>query len=112
HDDLHCHPGAQTFTCMEGECTMHFPDGGKSVLTPGMVALIEGGSFYRLENTGTGPMTLLGTRTGPHSANQHINCETGKDFLEVRRKVGSRSERVNGFVTDAEVNMATADPKP
>jgi hypothetical protein len=44
------------------------------------VALIEGGSFYRLENTGTGPMILMGTRTGPNSANKHINYETGKDI--------------------------------
>ena len=46
HDDMHCHPGDQTFLLLEGECTMHFPDGDASVLKPGMVALIEGGSFY------------------------------------------------------------------
>ena len=80
HDDLHCHPGDQTFLILEGECTMHFPDKGKSVMTPGSIALIEGGSFYSLENTGTGPLVLLGTRTGPHSANQHIHYETGKDL--------------------------------
>ena len=80
HDDLHCHPGDQTFMCLDGECTMSFPDGGKAVMTMGMVALIEGGSFYRLENTGKGPMILMGTRTGPNSANKHINYETGKDI--------------------------------
>ncbi len=82
HDDLHCQPGDHTFTCLEGACTMSFPDGGKSELTPGMTALIEGGSFYQLTNTGDGPMVLLGTRTGPRSANTHINYETGEDFLK------------------------------
>lgn len=80
-DDLHCHPGDQTFICLEGECTMSFPDGGKAVMTPGVAALIEGGSFYQLENTGTGPMILMGTRTGPVSANKHINYATREDLL-------------------------------
>ena len=84
HDDLHCHPGDQTFMCLDGECTMSFPDGAKTVMTVGVVALIEGGSFYSLENTGSGPMILMGTRTGPSSANQHINYETGKDVLATR----------------------------
>ena len=79
-DDMHCHPGDQTFMCLDGECTMHFPDGGKAVMTTGVVALIQGGSFYQLENTGKGPMILMGTRTGPTSANQHINYETRKDM--------------------------------
>ena len=64
HDDLHCHNEDQTFICLEGQCTMHFPDGGRSVLNPGMVALINGGSFYRLENSGTGPMIMMGNRSG------------------------------------------------
>ena len=42
HDDMHCHNEDQTFICMEGECTMHFPDGGKALLKPGMAALING----------------------------------------------------------------------
>lgn len=84
HDDLHCHPGDQTFICLEGQCTMSFPDGGEAVLNPGMVALIEGGSFYQLKNTGDGPMVMMGTRTGPHSANQHISYESGKDVMATR----------------------------
>ena len=32
HDDMHCHNADQTFYCIEGQCTMHFPDGGKAVL--------------------------------------------------------------------------------
>jgi len=80
-DELHCHPGDQTFLCLEGECTMRFPDGGQVVLGPGGAALIEGGSFYQLENTGSGPMIFMGTRTGPVSANKHITYETGDDLL-------------------------------
>jgi mannose-6-phosphate isomerase-like protein (cupin superfamily) len=93
HDDLHCHPGDQTFLLLEGECTMVFPDGGASVLTPGMVALIEGGSFYQLENTGDGPMVLMGTRTGPSDANKHIDYETRKDMRRIRP---SRSASAHG----------------
>ena len=78
-DDMHCHNADQTFYVVEGECTMHFPDGGKSVLKPGMAALIHGGSFYQLENTGTGPMIMMGNRSGPSEAIQHINYETRKD---------------------------------
>ncbi len=63
---------------------MHFPDGGASVLKPGMVALIEGGSFYKLENTGDGPMVLMGTRTGPHKDNKHIDYQTRKDMRGIR----------------------------
>ncbi len=84
HDDMHCHPGDQTFLLLEGQCTMHFPDAAASVLRPGMVALIEGGSFYQLENTGTGPMVLMATRTGPHEDNKHIDYETGKDMRGAR----------------------------
>ena len=90
--DMHCHPGDQTFICLEGECTMHFPDGGKAVLKPGMVALIEGGSFYQLENTNDGPSVLMGTRTGPNGANQHVNFETREDI----RAPGRREEHVLG----------------
>ena len=63
-DDMHCHNADQTFYVIDGECTLHFPDGGKAVMKPGMVATITGGSFYQLENTGTGPMVLMGNRSG------------------------------------------------
>ncbi len=79
-DDMHCHNGDQTFFCLEGECTMHFPDGGKSVMTPGMIALIHGGDFYQLENTGDGPMYLIGHRSGRSEDNKHVNYEMRKDI--------------------------------
>ena len=79
-DELHCHNADQTFFVIDGECTMHFPDGGKAVMTPGKVATITGGSFYQLENTGSGPMVLMGNRSGPSEDIQHINYELRKDI--------------------------------
>ena len=80
---MHCHNADQTFCVLEGECTMHFPDGGKAVLKPGMTATIQGGSFYQLENTGTIPMVLMGNRSGPQEVIKHINYETRKDIKHV-----------------------------
>ena len=89
-DELHCHPGDQTFMVLEGRCTMHFEDGGSSVMGPGTVALIEGGSFYQLENTGTGPMVMMGTRTGPREANTHINFDTKTHLRHAKRPRGEK----------------------
>lgn len=80
HDDMHCHNADQTFYVIEGECTMRFPDGGAAVLTPGKAALIRGGSFYQLENSGPGPMIMMGTRSGSQDDIKHINYETRKDL--------------------------------
>jgi mannose-6-phosphate isomerase-like protein (cupin superfamily) len=85
-DDMHCHNADQTFYVIEGECTMHFPDGGKTVLTPGMVATITGGAFYQLENSGSGAMVLMGNRSGPSEAIQHINYELRKDIKTLGRE--------------------------
>ena len=79
HDEMHCHNEDQTFICFEGECTMHFPDGGKAALQPGMAALIQGGSFYQLENTGDGPMVMMGNRSGHQDNVRIIDHETRKD---------------------------------
>ena len=80
HDDMHCHNEDQVFTCFDGECTLHFPDGGSSVLKPGMAALITGGSFYQLENTGDGPMILMGHRSGSQDTVKIIDYETREDI--------------------------------
>ncbi|MEE8333512.1 MAG: cupin domain-containing protein [Alphaproteobacteria bacterium] len=94
HDDLHCHNEDQTFICFEGQCTMSFPDGGKAVLDPGMAALINGGSFYQLENTGDGPMVLMGNRSGNQDNIKHINYETRKDLrAEGPIRVQSRTDQ-------------------
>ncbi len=92
HDDMHCHNQDQTFICFEGQCTMHFPDGGKAVLNPGMAALIQGGSFYQLENSGDGPMVLMGNRSGHQDDVMIIDYETRKD---VREKYGTGQVRVH-----------------
>jgi quercetin dioxygenase-like cupin family protein len=80
-DKMHCHNADQTFYCIDGECTMSFPDGTKQVLKPGMVALITGGSFYQLENTGTGPMILMGNRSGSSEGTQTIGYETRQELF-------------------------------
>lgn len=77
-DDMHCHNADQTFYVIEGECTMHFPDGSKKVLTPQMVALITGGSFYQLENSGNGPMVMMGNRSGSTENVKIIDYKTRK----------------------------------
>jgi mannose-6-phosphate isomerase-like protein (cupin superfamily) len=77
--DMHCHNEDQTFYVVEGELTMHFPERPPTKLTPGKAALIRGGSFYRLENTGSGALVLLGNRSGSQENIKHINFETGKD---------------------------------
>jgi mannose-6-phosphate isomerase-like protein (cupin superfamily) len=79
-DELHCHNADQTFYVIEGECTMSFPDGGKVTVTPGQAALITGGSFYQLENTGSGPMIMMGNRSGSAEKIQIISYETRKDI--------------------------------
>lgn len=81
-DDMHCHNADQTFYVIDGELTMHFPDGRSEKLNPGKAALIHGGSFYRLENSGPGPLVLLGNRSGPQEAIKHINFETRKDLRQ------------------------------
>ena len=75
---MHKHSADQTFYCVEGECTFHFPDGPSRKLTPGMLVHIDAGSLYQLENTGEGYMALLGNR-----------AENGKNprYLETGDKV-------------------------
>ena len=80
HDELHCHNADQVFMCLEGECTMSFPDGGAAVLKPGMAAMINGGSFYKLENTGDCPMIMMGWRTGDQDSVKTIDYVTGENL--------------------------------
>jgi mannose-6-phosphate isomerase-like protein (cupin superfamily) len=79
---MHCHNADQTFYVIDGECTMSFPDGGKVTLKPGQTALITGGSFYMLENSGAGPMIMMSNRSGPAEKIQIISYETRKDIRE------------------------------
>jgi len=80
-DEMHCHNADQTFYVIEGECTMTFPDGNEKVLAPGMVAMITGGSFYQLENKGSGPMIMMGNRSGSQEILKTISYETGKQII-------------------------------
>jgi mannose-6-phosphate isomerase-like protein (cupin superfamily) len=80
HDELHCHNEDQVFICLDGECTLRFPDGGTEVLKPGMAALITGGSFYQLNNTGDGPMILTGIRSGNQDNVAIIDYVTRQDL--------------------------------
>lgn len=79
-DEMHCHNADQTFYMIEGECTMHFPDGSKKVLSQGMVAMITGGSFYQLENASSEPMVMMGNRSGPQETLKTISHATGKEI--------------------------------
>ena len=79
---MHCHNADQTFYVIEGECTMRFPDGDTAVLKSGMAALITGGSFYQLENTGTGSMIMMGNHSGPAGKIQIISYETRQDIRQ------------------------------
>ena len=83
-DNMHCHNADQTFYVIDGECTMHFPDGGKTVLKPGMAALTTGGSFYQLENASDKPMITKGNRFDRSEKIQIIDYVTRK---EARQKV-------------------------
>lgn len=78
-DEIHCHNADQTFSVIEGECTMRFPDGGEAVLNPGCVALIPGGQFYQLVNESAEKMVLLGTRGLSDEGNVTIDYETRKE---------------------------------
>lgn len=75
---MHCHSRDETFFCAEGECTMHFPDGGTKVIKPGMLASVTGGTFYYLENTGDGPMMMVGNGSGDRKTSAKIDYETRK----------------------------------
>src|SRR5438093_11296027 len=84
-DDMHCHNADQTFYVIDGECTMHFPDGGKAVMKPGMVPTITGGSFYKLQNTGAAPLVLTRNLSVPSEPIQHINYLLRKYINTVSR---------------------------
>jgi len=78
--DMHAHNYDETFYLVDGECTMHFPGEEKVVMKPGMVALIPGGAFYQLENSGDGPMVLMGNRAGAQGTSAYVHYETRKQY--------------------------------
>ena len=44
-DEMHCHNQDQTFYVVDGQATLHFPDGGHETVKPGMLATITGGDL-------------------------------------------------------------------
>lgn len=77
-DEMHCHNQDQTFTIIEGELTMNFPDGGATKLSPGMMATITGGSFYQLHNQTDQPLIMIGTRSGAVKDTVKVEHGTGR----------------------------------
>jgi mannose-6-phosphate isomerase-like protein (cupin superfamily) len=59
---MHKHSADEIFYCVQGECTIHFPDGDSEKLKPGMLVVIPKDQFYQLHNTGSENMILLGSR--------------------------------------------------
>ena len=60
-----------------------------------MVATITGGSFYQLENTGSGPMIVMGNRSGPSETIQHMNYALRKDIKKLSRDELERAQISN-----------------
>ena len=52
------------------------------LISLGLAALIGGGSFYQLENSGDGPMILMGSRSGPEDDIKIIDYVTRKDVRD------------------------------
>ncbi|MGH6770749.1 MAG: cupin domain-containing protein [Xanthobacteraceae bacterium] len=62
---MHRHTADEIFYCVQGECTFTLEKGRRKALKPGMVVFIPKGDYYKLENTGTEYLILLGMRSEP-----------------------------------------------
>jgi mannose-6-phosphate isomerase-like protein (cupin superfamily) len=76
---MHCHNCAETLYVIDGEMTVHQPDGSREVLRPGMAVMITGGAYYRLENSGPGKLVYLGHNPKPTETMRTIEYDTKKD---------------------------------
>jgi len=91
-DEMHCYNQEQTFTVVEGQLTMRFPDGGESKLDPGMMCTITGGSFYQLHNQTEKPLVMIGTRSGSSESTVKVEYGTGRLIKErTNRKAAATS---------------------
>lgn len=81
---MHKHSADEIFYCVQGECTIHFPNGDSEKLKPGMLVVIPKDQFYQLHNTGTENMILLGSRGEPAGKQRH--SEGGKVIKNVEGK--------------------------
>lgn len=86
-DEMHCHNQDQAFYLVDGQATLHFPEGGHETLKPGMLATITGGTFYQLENSGSGPMVIIQSRSGSEEATKKIDYITRREVTEHRHYV-------------------------
>lgn len=77
---MHKHTADQFFYCAQGECTFHFPDGGKDSIRPGQMMLVPAHHFYQLDNTGDGYLILIGARA--ESAGKPRHGTTGEEVGE------------------------------
>jgi mannose-6-phosphate isomerase-like protein (cupin superfamily) len=84
-DEMHCHNQDQTFTVVEGELTMIFPDGGEAKLGPGHMCTITGGSFYQLHNQTDKELIMIGTRSGAITKTVKVEYGTGRLINDNRR---------------------------
>jgi mannose-6-phosphate isomerase-like protein (cupin superfamily) len=62
---MHRHTADEIFYCVQGECTFTLEGGRRETLKPGMVVFIPKNDYYKLENTGTEYLILLGMRSEP-----------------------------------------------
>ena len=62
---MHRHTADEIFYCVQGECTFTLDKGKREKLKPGMVVFIPKGDYYKLENTGSEYLILLGMRSEP-----------------------------------------------
>ena len=81
---MHKHSADEIFYCVQGECTINFPNGDSGKLKPGMLVVIPKGQFYQLNNTGSENMILLGSRGEPSGKQRH--SEGGKVIKNVEGK--------------------------
>jgi hypothetical protein len=58
-----------------------------------MAALITGGSFYQLENSGSGPMVLMGNRSGPPRISSTATMSGRKDIKTLTPEERDRIQR-------------------
>jgi mannose-6-phosphate isomerase-like protein (cupin superfamily) len=81
---MHKHSADEIFYCVQGECTIHFPNGDSEKLKPGMLVVLPKDQFYQLHNTGSENMILLGSRGEPSGKERH--SEGGKAIKNVKGK--------------------------
>jgi mannose-6-phosphate isomerase-like protein (cupin superfamily) len=81
---MHKHSADEIFYCVQGECTIHFPNGDSEKLKEGMLVVLPKDQFYQLHNTGSENMILLGSRGESQGKARH--SERGAAIKNVEGK--------------------------